>query len=173
MILLDDISHGLKCLLSENENTWLWHKRLEHIHMDHLNKLVKHELVIGLPKLKFVKDKMCDTCQMGKQMKVSFKPKNIVSTNRPLQLLHMDLFGPSRTMSFGGNYYALVVIDDFSRFTWTLFLAHKNDAFKEFRKLAKKIENEKSLKITSIRSDYDGEFKILYLKTLCRIWDRS
>ena len=55
-------------------------------------------------------------------MKSSFKIKNVVSSIKPLELLHMDLFGPSRTMSLGGNYYALVIFDDFSRFTWTLFL---------------------------------------------------
>jgi len=64
--------------------------------MDHLNKLVKHDLVFGLPKIKFIKDKLCDACQKGKQTKVSFEPKHIVSTFRPLELIHMDLFHPSR-----------------------------------------------------------------------------
>jgi len=68
--------------------------------------------------------------------------------------LHMDLFGPSRVMSFGGSYYALVIVDDYSRYTWTLFLIHKNDAFHAFMRLAKVIQNKKSLKIISIRSDH-------------------
>jgi len=58
--------------------------------------------------------------------------KYIVSTTQPLQLLHIDLFGPFRTMSFGGNYYALVIVDDYSRFPWTLFLTHKRDVFYAF-----------------------------------------
>ena len=86
----------------------------------------------------------------GKKIKVSFKPKNYVSTERPLELLHMDLFRPSRNMSPCGNLYALVVVDDFSRFTWTLFLATKNDTFHDFKGLAKVLENEKSSKIVSI-----------------------
>jgi len=53
---------------------------------------------------------VCEACQKGKPTKVSFKPKNVVSTERPLEMLHMDLFGPSRTMSLGG----LVIVDDFS-----------------------------------------------------------
>ena len=89
--------------------------------MHHLNKLISKDLVIGLPKLKFKKDHLCEACQKGKQIKHSFKLKNIVSTSNPLELLHMDLFGPLRTMSLGGNYYALVAVDDFSRYTWTLF----------------------------------------------------
>jgi len=58
----------------------------------------------------------------------------------------MDLFGPSRTMSLGGNYYALVIVDDYSRFTCTLFLTHKRDAFHDFKKLTKIIQNKKNLK---------------------------
>jgi len=127
--------------------------------MQHFNRLNKKQLVEGLPKLKFEKDRVCETCQKGKQIKVSFKPKNVVSTERPLEMFHMDLFGPSRTMSLGGNLYALVTVDDFSRYTWTLFLAAKNDTFHVFKRLAKMLENEKSSKIVSIRSDHGGEFQ--------------
>ena len=71
----------------------------------------------------------------------------------------MDLFGPSRTMSLGGNLYALVTVDDFFKYTWTLFLVAKNDTFHVFKRLAKMLENEKSSKIMSIRSDHGGEFQ--------------
>nr|KYP33754.1 Retrovirus-related Pol polyprotein from transposon TNT 1-94 [Cajanus cajan] len=148
-----------QCLMSKNDESWLWHKRIAHINMEHLNKLISKDLVIGLPKIKFEKNKLCDACQKGKQVKVSFKPKNIVTTTRPLELLHMDLFGPSRTMSFGGSYYGLVLVDDFSRYTWTLFLANKSDTFGVFRKFAKLIQNKKNLKIVSIRSDHGKEFE--------------
>ena len=111
-------------------------------------------------KIKFEKDRLCDAHQKGKKTRVSFKSKNIVSTTQPLQLLHMDLFGPSRIMSFGGSYYALVIVDDYSRYTWTLFITHKNDAFQAFKKLAKVIQNKKNLKIISIRSDHGVSLKI-------------
>jgi len=71
----------------------------------------------------------------------------------------MDLFGPSRTMSLGSNLYALVIVDDFSRYIWTLFLVVKNDSFHAFKRLVKVLENEKSSKIVSIRSDHGGEFQ--------------
>jgi len=71
----------------------------------------------------------------------------------------MDLFGPSRTKSLGGNFYALVIFYDYSRFTWTLFLASKNDTFHAFKKFAKVLENEKSSKIVSLRSDQGREFQ--------------
>lgn len=167
LISLNNPSLKVKCLMTNNDDAWLWHKRIAHIHMEHLNKLVKHDLVIGLPKKKFIKDRLCDACQKGKQTKATFKSKNVMSTSRPLQLLHMDLFGPSRTKSFGGNFYALVIVDDFSRFSWTLFLVHKSDAFKAFKKYAKQIQNEKSLKMATIRSDHGGEFQNALFEEFC------
>ena len=79
----------------------------------------------------------------------------------------MDLFGPSRTLSFGGNYYALVIVDDYSRYTWTLFLTHKSDAFHAFKKLIKVIQNKKNLKIASIKSDHGREFENKYFESFC------
>ena len=71
----------------------------------------------------------------------------------------MDLFGPSRTTSLGGKSYAFVIVDDFSRYTWVLFLAHKNDVFHEFSKLCRKIQNEKGFTISCIRSNHGREFE--------------
>lgn len=65
--------------------------------MEHSNKLVKHDLVICLPKMKFVKGRLCDACPKGKQPKSTFKPNNVVTTTRLLKLIHVDLFGPSKT----------------------------------------------------------------------------
>ena len=99
--------------------------------------------MIGLPKLEFSKDKPCDTYQKEKQSKSSFKLKNIVSTSRPLELIHMDLFGPIRVASLGGMYNAYVLVDDYSRFTWMCFLVHKNDTFKAFKIFSKRVQKEK------------------------------
>lgn len=90
--------------MAKNEDSWLWHRRLSHVHFDLLNKVLSKDLVIGFPKMKFEKNKLCDACQKGKQTRVSFKPKNIVSTSKPLEL-HLDL---------GGNYYPFVIVDDYS-----------------------------------------------------------
>lgn len=74
-----------------------------HIHMEHLSKLVKHDLVIGLPNMKFIKYKLYYGCQKGKQTKITLKPKNVGAISRSLQMIHMDLFDPSRTRSYKGN----------------------------------------------------------------------
>ena len=97
-IYLLDMHHAsfnIHCLLTKGDDIWLWHRRLCHIHMQNFNRLNRKQLVEGLPKLKFEKDRVCETCHKGKQTKVSFKPKNVVSIERPLEMLHMDLFGPS------------------------------------------------------------------------------
>mgnify|MGYP000552808847 CR=1 FL=1 len=119
---LDDLSlpNG-ECLVAMNstkeETSWLWHRRLGHASMYLISKLCKKNLVRDLPELCFEKDRICQACQFGKQVKTSFKPKGFVTTSRPLELHHMDLFGPTRTSSLGGKRYGLVIVDDFLRFT--------------------------------------------------------
>jgi len=108
-----------------------------------------------------------ETFQKRKQVKNSFQSKNVVSTSKPLELLHIDLFSPSRTMSLDGNYYGLVIVDDYSRLNWTLFFKTKNEAFYAFHKLAKVIQNEKGLYIVSIRSDHVGKFQKEYFENFC------
>ncbi|KAK2364610.1 cysteine-rich RECEPTOR kinase [Trifolium repens] len=160
MLDLDDnCLSGAKCLITKNDESWLWHRRMAHLNFDLLNKIASKDLVIGLPKIRFSRDHLCDACQMGKQTKASFKSKKFISTTKPLELIHMDLFGPSRTKSLGGNYYGLVIVDDYSRFCWTLFLSSKSDTLSAFKQFAKMIQNKLYLKIISIRSDHGGEFE--------------
>ncbi|GJR07989.1 retrovirus-related pol polyprotein from transposon TNT 1-94 [Tanacetum coccineum] len=102
------------CLATIDENSTLWHRRLGHANMCLIQSLASKELVRNLPKLRFDQH-FCDACKIGKQAHVSHKAKNIVSTTRCLELLHMDLFGPSAVQSYGGNRYTLVIVDDYSR----------------------------------------------------------
>ena len=119
--------------------------------------------------MKFIKDKVYDACQLGKQIKASFKPKNQISTTRPLQLIHLDLFGPIDTTSLGGSKYAFVIVDDYTRYTWTYFLAHKSDCFKCFSKFCKLTQNKKGFMISSIRSDHGGEFQNRDFQNFCEV----
>ncbi|KAL5578770.1 hypothetical protein UlMin_011212 [Ulmus minor] len=156
-----------KCFVSISNESWLWHRRLGHANMDLLNKLSTRQLVKGLPSVSFQKDKICDACQFGKQIKSSFKSKKMISSTRPLELLHLDLFGPMRTASLGGKFYIFVIVDDFSRFTWVLFLTHKNEALQFFSNLCKRIQNEKGVSIISIRSDHGKEFENKEFENFC------
>ena len=90
--------------------------------MRSLDKLIKADLILGVKDVIFDKDRLCTTCQAGKQVGVSHPVKNIMTTRRPLELLHMDHFGPNAYKSLGGNSFGLVIVDDFSRFTWVFFL---------------------------------------------------
>ncbi|KAL8156686.1 hypothetical protein AgCh_001692 [Apium graveolens] len=155
------------CLATVQDQQYLWHRRLGHVHMDLLRKISSHDLVRGLPKLKYKKIEPCSACQLGKQVKTSFTAKNKVSTSVPLQLLHLDLFGPERYVSLGGKNYAFVIVDDYSRFTWVLFLRTKDEAFIEFKDLITNLETKYSFKLKTIRSDHGGEFEKDFI-TFCK-----
>ena len=99
-------------------------------------------MVKGIPYLKFKKGRICDACQLEKQTKSSFKSIKDIMTSRPLKLIHMDLFGPTKTKSLSKNRFAFVLVDDFSRFTWVFFLEHKNQAFSHFQMFRKRVKKE-------------------------------
>ncbi|GJR70275.1 retrovirus-related pol polyprotein from transposon TNT 1-94 [Tanacetum coccineum] len=106
---------------------WLWHRRLSQLNFDYITFLSKKEVVNGLPKLKYVKDQLCSSCEMSKAKRSSFKTKAVLSSKGRLNLLHMDLYGPMRVASINGKKYILVIVDDYSRYTWTLFLRSKDE----------------------------------------------
>ncbi|GJY47566.1 integrase, catalytic region, zinc finger, CCHC-type containing protein [Tanacetum coccineum] len=111
------------CLMSKASSTksWLWHRRLSHLNFGIINDLTKHDLVDGLSKFKYGKDHLCSVCERGKSKKSSHPPKVVPSTHSKLELLHMDLCGPMRVASINGKKYILVIVDDYSRFTWNFF----------------------------------------------------
>ncbi|GJX16560.1 retrovirus-related pol polyprotein from transposon TNT 1-94 [Tanacetum coccineum] len=123
------------CLFSKATKTksWLWHRRLSHFNFGALNHLARNGLVRGLPRLKFEKYHLCFACAMGKSKKQSHKPKSKDTNQEKLYLLHMDLCGPMRVASVNGKKYILVIVDDYSRFTWVKFLASKDATIKNIR----------------------------------------
>jgi transposase InsO family protein len=87
------------------------------------------------------------------------RAKNIMTATRPLEMLHMDLFGPIAYISIGGNKYGLVIIDDYSRFTWVFFLQDKSESQEVLKKFLRKAQNEFDAKVKKRRSDNGTEFK--------------
>jgi hypothetical protein len=124
--------------------TW-WHRRLGHVGMKQLNRLIKHDLVRGLKDVVFEKDKLCSSC--------------IMSTSKAFDLLHMDLYGPTQYTSISGNKYGFVIVDDYTRYTWVFFLVDKSDVFVAFKSFIKGIHNEFETTIKRVRSDNGSEFK--------------
>src|SRR5438132_1500992 len=147
------------CLMAKSSMGWLWYRRLAHVGMRNLAKLQKGEHILGLTNVVFEKDKVCGACQAKKQHGVPHPSKNIVSTTRPLELLHMDLFGPVAYISIGGNKYGFVIVDDYSRFTWVFFLQDKSEVQETFKKFARRAQNEFEVEIKRIRSENGSEFK--------------
>jgi hypothetical protein len=110
------------CLIAETNMDWLWHHRLAHVGMKNLHKLLKGEHILGLTNVHFEKYMICSACQAGKQVGSHHPHKNIMTTDMPLELLHMDLFDPIAYISIDRSKYCLVIVDNCSRFTWVLFL---------------------------------------------------
>jgi transposase InsO family protein len=147
------------CLVAKSDKGWLWHRRLAHVGMRNLAKLQNDSHIIGLTNVVFEKDRVCGACQAGKQHGVPHQSKNVVTAKRPLELLHMDIFSPVAYISIGGSKYGLVIIDDFSRFTWVFFLSDKGETQETLKKFMRRAQNEFELKIKKVRSDNGTEFK--------------
>nr|GEV05099.1 hypothetical protein [Tanacetum cinerariifolium] len=145
----------------------LWHRRLGHLNFKTINKLVRYNLVRGLPTKCFENDHNCTAFLKGKQHKAYCKSKSVTFVTKPLHTLHMDLFGPTSVSSISHKWCCLVVTDDFSRFTWTFFLRIKDETSSILRKFITKIENLKDLKVKIIRCDNGGEFRNKELNDFC------
>jgi transposase InsO family protein len=147
------------CLIAKNNMGWLWHRRLSHVRMKNLHKLLKGEHILGLTNVYFEKDRICSACQARKQVGVHHPHKNIMTTDRPLELLHMDLFFPIAYISIDGSKYYLVIVDDYSSFTWVFFLQEKSQTQETQKRFLRQAQNEFGLRIKKIRSDNGMEFK--------------
>nr|GEU51207.1 uncharacterized mitochondrial protein AtMg00810-like [Tanacetum cinerariifolium] len=163
------LSGDLTCLFAKAtlDESNLWHRRLGDINFKTINKLVKGNLVRGLPSKVFENNNTCVACKKGKQHRASCKTKPVSSINQPLYMLHMDLFGPTFVKSLNKKSYCLVVTDDYSRFTWVFFLATKDETSLILKTFIIGLENQLSLKVKVIRSDNGTEFKNNDLNQFC------
>ncbi|GJV58668.1 retrovirus-related pol polyprotein from transposon TNT 1-94 [Tanacetum coccineum] len=130
------------CLLSKasKNKSWLWHRRLNHLNFGTINDLARKDLVRCLPRLKFKKDHLCSACQLGKSKKHTHKPKTENTNLEVLNTLHMDLCGPMRVQTINGKKYILVIVDEYSRFTWVKFLRSKDETPEVVIKFLKQIQ---------------------------------
>ncbi|GJU96844.1 putative ribonuclease H-like domain-containing protein [Tanacetum coccineum] len=152
---------GLTCLFAKatSDESELWHRRLGHINFKTMNKLVKGNLVRGLPSKLFENNQTCVACQKGKQHRASCKSKTVSSISQPLHMLHMDLFGPTFVKSLMKKMYCIVVIDDYSWFSWVFFLATKDETSGILKSFITRVENLIDQRVKVIRYDNRTEFK--------------
>ncbi|GKA03185.1 retrovirus-related pol polyprotein from transposon TNT 1-94 [Tanacetum coccineum] len=148
------------CLLSKasKSKSWLWHRRLNHLNFGTINDLARKDLVRGLPRLKFEKDHLCSACQLGKSKKFSHRPKSENTNMEVLHTLHMDLCGPMRVQSIKGKKYILVIVDDYSRFTWVKFLRSKDETPEFVINFLKQMQVGLNKTVRFIRTDNGTEF---------------
>ncbi|GJU76897.1 retrovirus-related pol polyprotein from transposon TNT 1-94 [Tanacetum coccineum] len=162
---------GLTCLFAKatSDESKLWHRRLGHLNFKTVNKLVKENLVRGLPSKLFKNDQTCVAYQKEKQLRASFKSKTKNSISLPLHLLHMDLFVPTFVKSLMKKMYCLVVTDDYNRFTWVFFLATKDETSCILKSFITVIENLVDHKVKVIRCDNRSEFKNKEMNQFCEM----
>nr|GEW18250.1 putative ribonuclease H-like domain-containing protein [Tanacetum cinerariifolium] len=161
-------SGDLTCLFTKAtlDESNLWHRRLAHVNFKTINKLVKGNLVRGLPTKVFENDHTYVACKQGKQHRASCKTKPVSSVDQPFFKLHMDLFGPTFVKSLNKKSYCLVITDDFSRFTWVFFLTTKDETTPILKIFLTGLENQRSLKVKNNAEDaaFDGKEHDFYVK---------
>ncbi|GJT08207.1 retrovirus-related pol polyprotein from transposon TNT 1-94 [Tanacetum coccineum] len=162
----DMASSSPVCLMSKATSTmsWLWHRRLSHLNFDTINDLTRLDLVNGIPKFKYGKDHTCSSCERGKTKKASHPLKLVPSDHSKLELLHMDLCGPMRVASINGKTYILVIVDDYSRYTWVYFPHSKDETPEIIKKSIAQAQLNYKAKICKICIDNGTEFKNATLK---------
>ncbi|GJY83601.1 retrovirus-related pol polyprotein from transposon TNT 1-94 [Tanacetum coccineum] len=152
---------SLVCLMSRATSTksWLWHRQLSHLNFGNINQLTSHDLVDGLPKFKYYKNHLCSACEQGKSKKASLPSKLVPSTESKLELLHIDLCGPLRVASINGKKCILVIVDDYSRYTWVYFLRTKDEAPDMIIDFVNQVQRNLKASILTIRTDNRTKFK--------------
>ncbi|KAJ9561389.1 hypothetical protein OSB04_006549 [Centaurea solstitialis] len=160
------LANKSQCLITKKSShqSLLWHRRLSHLNYRYLDRLVKQRLVSGISMIKFEPDQMCSGCAQGKMKGASHPPKPEQGSKSPLSLIHMDLCGPMKTVSLAGRKYVLVIVDDYSRYTWTKFLKTKDETSNLIINFIKAVQVQLKLPVQTVRSDNGTEFKNQVLK---------
>ena len=155
------------CSRAKLDPTKLWHKRLGHINNRDLVHLVNTKRVRDISRLSGERKPICDECMKGKQNKSSHKKVKEIRTIRSLELLHIDLMGPMHTKSRCGKRYVLMIVDDFSRYSFMSFLRKKSEAIKHLKPLFNRIQVEIGHSILRIRSDRGKELDNVDVDLFC------
>jgi hypothetical protein len=120
-----------------------------------------------LPFIKFESDLVCAPCHHGNIIAASHSLVNTVMTEHPGQLLYIDIVGPSRFCSMVGKWYIIIIVDDYSRYSWVFFLESKDEVFEHFRSLALRLNNEYPNCLKAIHSNNETEFRNVSFDEFC------
>ena len=161
------------CLTLVQNDANLWHRRMRHVIHNTLRDTIVTKAIRGIPYIKGELERICGSCQLGRQVQTPHLESQLGSTTRLLELVHMDIMGLMRIERIARKGYEYVCVDDFSRLTWVNFLRTKSkafEAFEAFEELWQRLYEDhinKLLKISRTRSDHDKEFKTSLFENLC------
>jgi hypothetical protein len=161
------VGNKVSCHSISMDETEIWHQKLGHASEKKISELIKFGAAKGLPNLDLKRLSVCGSCQKGKQVKSGHKKVNNYGTSKCLELIHTDLMGPIEVESLSRKKYCFVCVDDFSRYTWVIFLREKTNTIEEFKIWYKKIKNLYGLKAIRIRSDHGTEFENTQFSLFC------
>ena len=155
LYMVEMSADGTNAAVEDAGVSTLWHQRLGHMSEKGMKMLASKGRI---PDLQNVKIDFCEPCVLGKQKKVTF-----VKTGQPpkagkLELIHSDVYGPTKVSSIGGSRFYVTFIDDSTRKVWVYFLKNKSDVFSTFKRFKAAVENETNLKIKCLKSDNGGEY---------------
>ncbi|KAL0376010.1 UNVERIFIED_CONTAM: Retrovirus-related Pol polyprotein from transposon TNT 1-94 [Sesamum calycinum] len=152
---------GRTAMKAQEDQSWLWHRRLGHFNFQGLKILHQKKMMTDLPQIQAVEG-ACEACLQGKQHKKPFPSGTSWRAKAVLELIHTDVCGPMRTPSHEQNRYFILFIDDYSRMTWVYFMREKSEVFKVFKKFKNLVEKQSGRSIKVLRSDrgkeYNSEF---------------
>ena len=143
-----------------------WHARLGHIGTELMKLMIQKELVLGIPKINVEKE-ICESCLCGKQTRASFPQSTSFRGSELLELVHGDLCGPITPSTAARNRYIFVLIDDHSRYMWTILLREKSGAFEKFKSFKAMVEQETKQSYKTFRTDISGKFTSTKFNMFC------
>lgn len=157
----------VNCLsITEEGESWLWHKRYDHLNFKSLNRLHDQSMVSGLPKL-VAPGRECVGCCISKQPRKSYRNLITSRTKSALEVVYLDGCGPMEVETLSGNKIFVTFIDDFTRKVWIYLLKRKSQVFEVFRKYKTMVEKQSKLSIQTLRTDGGGEFTSQDFEMLC------
>ena len=151
-------STGLRCLLSQSDTSLQWHRRLGHPGITKLRQ--------ALPWIS-LSHFTCESCQLGKHIRSSYPRLDSIPSKHPFDLVHYDVWGPSRTSSITKFHYYIVFVDDYSRVSWVYLLPDRTEVLPMLRRFLQEISTQYSAIPKILRTDNALEFVQTALKELC------
>jgi len=144
--------------ISQTDSAAICHAQLGHLRYQLLRQICSKKLVDGLPALQNIhEDVVCQGCQFGKSHRLPFQ-RSGNQRSTMFELVHTDLMGPTKTTSYSNFRYVMILVDDFSRYTWVKFLKEKSEALSKFVEFKTTVEKDFGVKVKCLRSDNGGEY---------------